>query len=391
MGEGAAGARIVGFASFALDLRTGDLRKNGSRVSLQEQPLQILSVLLERPGEMVTREELRQRLWPADTFVDFEHGLNAAVKRLRDALGDSAENPRFIETVPRRGYRFIAAINGAAEATTRPRAPRRHSRTAAFASVTAVLALAALGYMIRTSRTASPPPDRTLTRLTFAPGLQTEPTWSPDGRYVAYSSDQSGNFEIWVQPVAGGDAVQVTKDSAHDWQPEWSPDGSRIVFRSERQGGGLYVVPALGGHERRIANFGFRPRWSPDGKLVLFTTTMLSTVAPPRLFAAGLDGGTPREVLREFLSRFEAHGINNGPPASMAWHPDGRVSFWGWHHDQGDSFWTVRLDGSLPIKSQMDSAVARRFEQLHLAKLAEGVRWSRSGRALYFSGASVAG
>ena len=85
--------RIVRFGPFELDLRSGELRKNGSRVALQDQPLQILSVLLERPGEMVTREELRQQLWPADTFVDFEHGLNAAVKRLRDALGDSADTP----------------------------------------------------------------------------------------------------------------------------------------------------------------------------------------------------------------------------------------------------------------------------------------------------------
>src|SRR3989441_13349104 len=106
--------RIVRFGPFELDLRSGELRKNSSRVSLQHQPLQILSVLLERPGELVTREDLRQRLWPADTFVDFEHGLNAAVKRLRDALGDSAENPRFVETVPRRGYRFVAPVERAA-------------------------------------------------------------------------------------------------------------------------------------------------------------------------------------------------------------------------------------------------------------------------------------
>src|SRR3989442_8968302 len=106
--------RILRFGSFELDLRSGELRRNGSRVSLQDQPLQILSVLLERPGELVAREELRQRLWPADTFVDFEHGLNAAVKRLRDALGDSADTPRFVETVPRRGYRFVAPVERAA-------------------------------------------------------------------------------------------------------------------------------------------------------------------------------------------------------------------------------------------------------------------------------------
>ena len=87
----------------------GELRKRGLKVRLQDQPFQILVMLLERPGELVTRQEIHRRLWPADTFVDFDHGLNNAINRLREALGDSAETPRFIETLPRKGYRFIAA------------------------------------------------------------------------------------------------------------------------------------------------------------------------------------------------------------------------------------------------------------------------------------------
>jgi TolB-like protein/DNA-binding winged helix-turn-helix (wHTH) protein/Flp pilus assembly protein TadD len=102
---------VVRFGAFELDLRTGELRKAGVRVNLPEQPYQVLRTLLDRPGDLVTREELRQRLWPAETFVDFEHGLNAAVRRLRDALGDSADSPRFVETLPRRGYRFIAPVS----------------------------------------------------------------------------------------------------------------------------------------------------------------------------------------------------------------------------------------------------------------------------------------
>ena len=101
---------VVRFGAFHLDVRTGELRKNGARINLSDQPFQVLKTLLECPGELVTRDELRQRLWAADTFVDFEHGLNAAVRRLRDALGDSADTPRFIETLPRRGYRFIAPV-----------------------------------------------------------------------------------------------------------------------------------------------------------------------------------------------------------------------------------------------------------------------------------------
>ena len=98
------------FGTFEVDLRARELRKGGIRIRLQDQPFEILALLLERPGEVVTREELRQRLWPAGTFVDFEHSLNAAIKRLRAALGDDADNPRFVETLHKRGYRFIAAV-----------------------------------------------------------------------------------------------------------------------------------------------------------------------------------------------------------------------------------------------------------------------------------------
>jgi TolB-like protein/DNA-binding winged helix-turn-helix (wHTH) protein len=99
--------QVLRFGVFQVDIRAGELHKNGVKLKLQEQPFQVLCLLLEHPGELVSREELRSRLWPADTFVDFDHGLNAAVKRLRDALGDDPDSPRFVETVPRRGYRFI--------------------------------------------------------------------------------------------------------------------------------------------------------------------------------------------------------------------------------------------------------------------------------------------
>ena len=102
---------ILRFAEYEADLRSGELRRQGHRLKLQEKPFQVLAVLLQRPGELVTREELRQSLWPADTFVDFEHGLNTAVNKVREALHDSANNPRFIETLPRRGYKFIGEVS----------------------------------------------------------------------------------------------------------------------------------------------------------------------------------------------------------------------------------------------------------------------------------------
>src|SRR5262245_11215654 len=103
-------SRHVRFGDFELDLRTRELRKGRRRLKVPEQSIQILEVLLEQPGDLVSREQLRARLWPSDTFVDFEHGMNAAVRRLRAALNDSAEAPRFIETLPRRGYRFIGSV-----------------------------------------------------------------------------------------------------------------------------------------------------------------------------------------------------------------------------------------------------------------------------------------
>ena len=100
----------IRFGAFEVDLRAGELRRKGLQVKLQEQPFQVLAMLLERVGEVVTREELQTKLWPADTIVDFDHGLNKAINKIRKALGDSAENPRFVETVARRGYRFIADV-----------------------------------------------------------------------------------------------------------------------------------------------------------------------------------------------------------------------------------------------------------------------------------------
>src|ERR1035438_2640182 len=102
--------RIFRFGVFEADASSGELRKAGMRLRLQDQAFQVLMVLVARPGEVVTREELRQRLWPSDTFVDYDHSLNTAVNKLREALSDSADNPRFVQTIPRRGYRFIASI-----------------------------------------------------------------------------------------------------------------------------------------------------------------------------------------------------------------------------------------------------------------------------------------
>src|SRR5260370_34816396 len=125
LGMGTSAGRILRFGSFEAKVRAGELRKRGLKGMLQDQPFQILVMLLERPGELVTRQEIHQKLWPADTFVGFDHGLNNAINRLREALGASAEPPRFIEPLPRKGYRFIAlvTVDGQLAGATYPAAP----------------------------------------------------------------------------------------------------------------------------------------------------------------------------------------------------------------------------------------------------------------------------
>jgi DNA-binding winged helix-turn-helix (wHTH) protein len=116
-------SRLLRFGVFEVDLAAGELRKNGARIRLQEQPFQVLAALLQNAGQVVTREILREKIWPADTFVDFDHSLNTAVNKIRESLGDSASSPRFVETLARRGYRFIAPVDSKAAAVTAPEQP----------------------------------------------------------------------------------------------------------------------------------------------------------------------------------------------------------------------------------------------------------------------------
>lgn len=357
MTEHSAAPGPVRFGPFELDSRAGELRRNGSRVNLAEQPLKFLLALLDRPGQLVSRDELRQRLWPDDTFVDFEHGLNAAVKRLRDALGDSADTPRYIETVPRRGYRFIANIDAASGVTASERQERpltaslpglaqppaaAHSgwwkRSRLLLAFGVLTATAAVGWYAVRPHTADRVgvSARELTRVTFDRGLQTDVTWSPDGQRIAYASEKAGNFDIWVQTLGGGDPISVTSSPAADTQPAWSPTSDQIVFRSEREGGGLFVVSTAGGPERRLTTFGAFPFWLPDGREIVFRPSVSGS--GENLYVVSSSGdGAPREILSEFL--------RGGWWGWTAPHPDGRLTVIGAHRTHLFGAFTIGTDG----------------------------------------------
>jgi len=258
---------------------------------------------------------------------------------------------------------------------------KRRKRGALLALAILVLAAASsafIAYLIyQRPKINERPRQYSLARLTFDPGLQTEPTWSPDGRFIAYTSDRSGNFDIWVQQVGGGNQLQITHSPAHDWQPDWSPDGSNIVFRSEREGGGLFVVPVLGGLERKVSSFGYYPRWSPDGSKILFSDSSIPT--PPakvasKLYLATLDGNEPHEVrLPDFTIGFD--GLN-----SVCWHPDSqRISFVAQHAKLGWGFWTVPIAGGAPVKSEVMPAVEKQLEGFYY-----NFQWASSGKEIYF-------
>ena len=177
-------AQLIRFATFEVDLQAGELRKAGVKLKLSGQPFQVLAILLERPGGVVTREELQKRLWP-DTFVDVDHNLNTAINKIREALGDSSESPRFVETLPRRGYRFIGPVekkdpaemqvgppaSDTAKAVPSSRWPRRFLMLGGAC----LLLIAALAFINKLKRPPAPVKQRTLTRLTFDDGLQFGP------------------------------------------------------------------------------------------------------------------------------------------------------------------------------------------------------------------------
>jgi DNA-binding winged helix-turn-helix (wHTH) protein/Tol biopolymer transport system component len=263
----------VRVGEFEVNLRCGEVRHSGEKIKLQERPFQILTALIERPGEVVTRQEIQQKLWPTDTFVDFEHSINTAVKKLREALGDDAENPRFIETLPRRGYRLIAPVEivevtgpevgttpvPTYEANRQETKPQKRwpAATIAGAFITLVaIASLALFLLIPWRRTTIPSRNAWLQITHFADSA-TSPALSPDGHMMAFIRGPETFVtagQIYVKMLPDGEPVQLTHDDSPKMAPVFSPDASRIAYTITHSASGwdTWVVPVLGGQPQQL-------------------------------------------------------------------------------------------------------------------------------------------
>jgi Tol biopolymer transport system component/DNA-binding winged helix-turn-helix (wHTH) protein len=421
------GSGTVYFGIFELDLRTGELRRNGSRVKLQDQPFQVLALLLETPGRVVNRDELRERLWPADTFVDFDHSLNAAIRRLRDALGDTAENPVFVETVARRGYRFLAPVSrrpstSEAQSVTqaRPIPTNYHLgfwTAIGFAAVAFVLLGIKLGILIERARhavepqisqlTANPEDDRVRAAAISRDGKylafsdergfylrqidtgETHPlvmpqklkpeavSWFPDGTHMVVASSASGQrSSLWTVSTLGGDARQLLQDANN---PSVSPDGKELTFSvGSKLHQQLWLMDADGSHPRKLAGdegdlFGMAT-WSPDGNKIAYTH-------------AKMDYGNAGN---DFVEILQIHGQNvNGTPVQLsrwtlaglerplAWAPDGTLIYAEMEqppNQPGSNLWSVSIDGkgkrlALPLRLTSDAG-----DVLSISLTADGKR-----------------
>ena len=339
-------ARLA-FGPFDVDTSAGELRKSGVRVRLPGQPFQILLILLAHPGEVVSREQLRERIWSSGTFIDFEHGLSAAVNKLRRALGDSAENPRYIETVPGRGYRFIARVGqvdgfGAISDTGRSghqaaviqlqyggKEPalrtvpeplfRRRSRRLLWVGVTASLMTAVSFYVWLSNRSKLDFASAELAQLTTT-GMVVGSGLSPDGKYVAYATGESKAM-LRLRQIATGTDVEIIRSVPVNccFRLTFSPDGTYIYYVTLGLAytSDLMRIPVLGGQPRKIVHdIDSRAALSPDGSRIAFIRMNVG-VGEDALVIANADGSEQQTIARR-------KGPERLVPAGAAWSFDGQ-------------------------------------------------------------------
>jgi len=375
MGDSERPDTTMRFGVFEVDPRSGDLRRSGTRIRLQDQPFKVLIALLEHPGEVVTREELQVRIWPQESFGDFDHAVNVAVAKLRAALGDSAEVPRYVETLHRRGYRFIFPLAGTGGpnpgvATTQESirstiAPALNasaqpipSKLRSWTRLSAVLVVGLLGaatFAFWTYRRLAQPtrmnsPEMEITKVTNKGNVDSVAI-SPDGRYLVYAFPDKERLGLWTREIGTQSEVQILRSE----EPlvinglTFSPDGthvyfSRIVNESARHSH-LYRLPVLGGTPQLLIKDVDSPvGFSPDGGRFVFVRKDLKrNAAEVRLANAD---GTGERLLTTVNEAGSVWSQSGG-----SWSPDGQtiaVSVAFWPGKPGSELATISVaDGSV--------------------------------------------
>jgi Tol biopolymer transport system component/DNA-binding winged helix-turn-helix (wHTH) protein len=384
------------FGQFQLNLATGELRgRNGTPERLSQQPLQILRLLLEADGRVVSRDELRTALWPEETFVDFEHSVNTAIKKVRRALDDSVENPKFIETVPKVGYRFLVPVEWIPESQNNPpyitstgpirveAAPQLQTRIRIFAArnilviafilASAIVVLLLYRRPLLRSKGAEPSISFPVTNV----GEKYSPSLSPDGKQLAFAWNGGAGlkFSIYVKLIATEEPLRLTRQESIDFNPVWSPDGHYIVFCRIKKGyTGIYMVPTLGGAERKIRDTHWEERdfdqvfwyfgrlsWSPDGMLLAFSDRASSN-EPTSIYLLSLDSLSTRRV------------TSPGLPGDYnpAFSPDGQTLAFNRGSQGVTSIYTVPVAGGRERKVVTGS------------QFGWGLAWTSDGREIVF-------
>jgi Tol biopolymer transport system component/DNA-binding winged helix-turn-helix (wHTH) protein len=387
---------LLSFGVYSIDRRTQELQKHGRTLKISPQAFTILLCLLDRAGELVSREDLRRRLWPDDTYVDFEGNLNALIRDLRQILGDSARNPRFIKTELRRGYRFIAPVHGAeTNAVTAPPTavapedamPSRLRLRYVALGLCGLCVIGTLAWMLwRPIADSRPVPSGAarISQLTSFVGRAGHPSLSPDGTKVAFHWDgaEESGFDIYVRGIGSEQFQRLTKDPADDLYPAWSPDGRDIAFLRRFQDGhcAIYLIPSGGGAERMVATVPTESilSWSPDGRWISYA--VLRSVGPK---SSGQDVGIYAvSLLSGQVKRLTGASPNWMQDEQPAFSPDGRgLAFFRTFSSGANELFVQGIDGEMEAQGPPQQITFKKENSRAPA-------WMPDGQAIVFSSLS---